>query len=512
MTSRLPARTRQWIARVFLSAAAIVMPACHLPLLRQADTSAPLPASYTGATNSEAVLVAVAKEPTGAENSALLGVQEFYGDPALNQLIAQVMAGNRDLKIMDEEIQIAGNEVLARRGAYLPFVSFGASAGLEKPGRYTRNGAVEEQLEIAPGRRFPNPLPNYQLGLNLFMPVDIWREYRNARDAAVQRYLAAIERRNDLVTRLIAQTAENYYRLLALDKRIENLDQIIAIQEKSLELARSRKAAARDTELPVQRFQAEVRRNQSEKWIVRQEIVETENRINVLANRPPQSVERNPAEFENPSIRPVNLGVPAQLLVNRPDIRQAERELVAADLDVLVARARFFPRLDISASVGWEAFNPRYLFVTPESLAYNLVGNLVVPIVNRAAIRADYQSANARQLQAIYNYQQTVLTAYAEVINWMSLAENSRRSIEVRREQLKALQTSVDVATKLFQNARVEYVEVLLAQRDLLETQNTLIQTRSQQLTALVNVYQSLGGGNTYFLPPLLPIHPLTKK
>ena len=147
------------------------------------------------------------------------------------------------------------------------------------------------------------------------------------------------------MTRLVAEIAENYYRLMALDKRLENLDQIIELQEQSLEIAKARKEAARSTELAVQRFQAEVRKNQSEKLIINQEIIEVENRINFLVNRFPQPVERDSAGFFDLNIHPLSVGVPSQLLQNRPDIRQAERELAAAGLDVKVARVHFFPQL-----------------------------------------------------------------------------------------------------------------------------------------------------------------------
>jgi NodT family efflux transporter outer membrane factor (OMF) lipoprotein len=459
----------------------LVLPSCCIPPLRHADPAPPLPPTFNGAAS--------------AENSAQLGIQEFFNDPILTHLIGQALAGNRELKILDEEIQVASSEVLARRGAYLPFATFRAEAALDRHSLFTPLGAAENQLLQPNGRHFPDPLGNFLLGFNFLWQLDIWRELRNARDAAEQRYLAAMERRNYFVTRLVAEIAENYYGLMALDKRLETLDKIIELQEQSRKLAKARMEQARGTELAVQRFQAEVRKNQSEKLIVKQEIVEVENRINFLLNRYPQAVERASAGFFDLSIHPLSVGVPAQLLLNRPDIRQAEREMEAAGLDVLVARAKFFPKVDITAGVGYEAFSPRYLF-QPDALIYNVAGGLVAPLINKKAIQAEYLGANARQLETVYNYQRTILNAFTEVVNRVAKVQNYSVSIAIKQQQLESLEASVDSATKLFQNARVEYVEVLLAQRDLMDARTVLIQTRREQLAAIVNAYQALGGGD----------------
>jgi NodT family efflux transporter outer membrane factor (OMF) lipoprotein len=486
----------QQVYRVLVKAIAcsvfLFLPSCAIPALRPPEMGPELPDTFQGI--------------GGSESSAQIGIEQFFNDQLLTSLIDQALDGNQELKILNEEVEIARNEFHARRGAYLPFVTVRTEMGVEKPSLFTPLGAAEEQLDFRPGSKFPDPLPNFLMGFNLFWPLDIWRELRNARDASVLRFFAANERRNYFTTRLVAEVAETYYRLLALDKRLETLDKIIELQESSRKLAVSRKEAGRDTELPVQRFQAEVHKNQSEKLIVRQEIVEEENRINFLLNRLPQHVERMLSGFLEHEIHPLDAGVPAQLLLNRPDIRQAENELVANGLDVRVARAHFFPKVDIAAGVGYQAFNAKYLFVTPAALIYNAAGGLVAPLINKKAIQAEYMSANAKQLQSIYNYQRVVLNAYTEVINRLSMVKNYSKSIAIKQQQLASLEASVESATKLFQNARVEYVEVLLAQRDLLEARNVLIENKKRQLSAIVNAYQALGGGDLGRFPANQPL------
>jgi NodT family efflux transporter outer membrane factor (OMF) lipoprotein len=491
----------------------LVLPSCGLPVLRHADAPPDLPTAYKpGGPGPDQPADSHAENCW--ENSSQLGIEEFFNDPILTALIQQALADNRELKILDEEIQIARNEVLARQGAYLPFVTAGAGMGLEKSSRFTRNGAVDSQLNIVPGEPFPNPLPDYLGALNVFWQVDIWRQLRNARDAARARFVAAVEKRNYFVTRLVAEIAENYYGLVALDKRLETLDKTIELQEASLKMAKAKKEAGRGTELAVQRFQAEVHKNQSEKLVVNQEIIQSENRINFLLNRFPQPVERIPAKsldlagFLDLTMHTLSLGVPSQLLENRPDIRQAERELEAAGLDVRVARAKFFPTLILTGSVGYEAFNTTYLF-NPEAFVATAAGQLVAPLINKKAIQAEYLSANARQLETVYNYQRVILNAFTEVINRMSMVRNFSNSIEIKKGQLKSLELSVEAATNLFQNARAEYIEVLFAQRDLMDARMVVIETKKEQLSAIVNTYQALGGGNLLAgsIPEAPPLH-----
>lgn len=429
------------------------------------------------------------------ENSAQLPVSTFFADPDLVDLVNQALVGNQELRMLAEEIQIAYNESYARSGEYRPFVNLGGAAGVEKHGRHTLLGAVEEELEAAPGKEFPDPLPDFLAAAEVSWELDIWKKLRNAQNAAAMRYLGTQEGRRYVVTRLVAEIADNYYELLALDNQLSTLDRTIEIQEHSLQVAIAKKDAGRGTELAVQRFQAEVQKNQSQRSIIAQRIVEVENRINFLVGRYPQPVQRIATEYIDLNLNTLSAGVPSQLLQNRADIRQAEREVAAAGLDVKVARARFYPSLTLTGDLGWHAFSTGYLFRTPESLIYGIAAELVGPLINKRAIQAAYSSANAAQLQSIYNYQQTILKAHIEVVNYISKVENLRRSIEVKKEQYESLQAAVNVANQLFQNARAEYVEVLLAQREMMEARMQLIELKQQQLGAIVNAYQALGGG-----------------
>ncbi len=485
------------LVTAFAWGALLLLPGC-LPALRSplpgpgVPQSFFLPQTFSGSNNEE--------------NSAMLPAREFFSDPRLLSLIDQALVRNQELRILAENINIANNEIMRRRGFYLPFLSLGTTAQLNKYSYNTIEGA--DNLENIPlnAPSFPKPLPDFLMAAELSWQIDIWRQLRNARDAQGLRFLGTQDGRNYVVTRVVAEIADNYFMLMSLDNRLANLDYIISLQERSLEIARLRKQGARGNELAVQRFLAEVRKNQSQKLIIRQQIIEVENRINFLAGRYPQPVERASAGFLDLVLHPLAVGVPPQLIQNRPDIRQAERELRASGIDVRVARANFYPRLVITGGVGYEAFNPKYMFLTPESLIYNVAGGLTAPFVNRMGIKADYLNANARQLQALYDYQRVILNAFTEVINRLYKVQNYSSSIEIKKQQLKALEMSVAVAGNLFQNARVEYIDVLFAQRDMVDARMVLIETKQEQLSAIVNAYQALGGG--WRAAPQLPPPP----
>jgi len=467
----------KWVGIAFVS---LTYTACSLPTLVQKTANTAVPARYTNSQDTT--------------NTAKLKWQAFFTDPNLTSLIDLALQNNQELNITLQEIQIAQNEIRARKGEYLPFVGLRGGAGVDKVPRYTNIGAMEANTEIKPGKEMPEPLTNIMAGAYATWEVDIWHKLRNARKSAVNRYLASVEGRNFMVTNLISEIANSYFELLALDNQLAIVKQNIEIQNNALQIVKVQKEAARVTELAVRRFQAQVLNTQSLQYDIQQRITETENRINFLVGRFPQPVQRSNQTFENLVPTTIQAGIPAQLLANRPDIKQAELNLAAAKLDVQVARARFYPSLSITTGLGYQAFNPSYL-LKPESLLYTVAGDLAAPLVNKNAIKALYYSANAQQIQAVYNYERTVLNANVEVVNQLAKISNLEGSYNFKTQEVQALTQSIDISNILFRSARADYMEVLLTQRDALESRFDLIETKMQQMNAMVNIYRALGGG-----------------
>lgn len=428
-------------------------------------------------------------------NMSSVPYKKLFKDKNLIDLIDIALNNNQELMITLQEIQIAKNDIRFRKGALLPTIGLRAGTGIEKVGRYTSQGAGDASTEIIPGIPVPDALSDITIGAYANWEVDVWKKLRNSKKAAISRYLSTIEGKNFVVTNLISEVADNYYELLSLDSQLQIIRQNIKLQSNALEIVKIQKEAARATELAVQKFQAEVLASKSLEFETLQKINEAENRINFLLGRFPQVIERDKTEFLSMKPAIVNSGIPSQLLVNRPDVKQAELELVAAKLDVKVARAEFYPSLAISASVGLQAFKSSYLFNLPESLLYSLVGDIAGPLINRNAIKAEYSNANARQIQALYNYDRTILNAYLEVATQLSKISNLDKSYNLKSQQVDALKLSIDITNDLFKSARVDYFEVLMTQRDALETKLELVEIKKSQLISIVHVYKQLGGG-----------------
>jgi multidrug efflux system outer membrane protein len=464
-----------------LLAISLAAAGCKIPEITQPVDTKPMPESFNSSKDTI--------------NVANLSWRNFFTDNNLVSLIDTALKNNQELASTLQEIQIAKNEIAFRTRDLSPTVGARVGAGIEKVGRYTSQGAGDATTEIAPGKEFPDPLPDYAASLYANWEVDIWKKLHNAKKAAVTRYLASVEGKNFVLTNLIAEVANSYYELLALDNQLAIVKQNIKLQENALEIVKVQKEATRVTELAVQKFKAEVLNSKGLEFDILQQTKETENRLNLLLGRYPQEIVRDRNNFIALAPSAITTGIPSQLLANRPDIKQAELELAAAKLDVKVARAEFYPSFGISAALGFQAFKPSYLVKLPESMLYSLAGDLAGPLVNRKGIKAEFYNANLRQLQSMYNYQRIILNAYLEVSTQLSNIDNLQKSYALKSQEVDALTKSIDISNDLFKSSRADYLEVLMTQRDALSSKLELIETKKKQLNAVTSIYQNLGGG-----------------
>jgi NodT family efflux transporter outer membrane factor (OMF) lipoprotein len=418
----------------------------------------------------------------------------YFDDKNLIALIDTALQNNQELNIFSQEIAISKNEILARKGEYLPFVGVRGGAGIDKVGEFTRFGALEKNLDIKEGQSFPTLFSDFFIGFNSSWEIDVWQKLRNAKKAALKRYLANTEARNFLITRLIAEIAHHYYELMALDNLLDIIQQNIEIQKNALQVIKQEKESAKVSQLAVNRFEAQLLNTTNLQYEILQRIAITENRLHFLTGGFPKAIERSSNSFNSININFLPTGLPQQLLLNRPDIRQRELELQAAGLDVLSARASFYPSFRLNGFIGIQAFQPQLLF-NPKSIILSLFGDAMAPLINRNSIEANFYNQLHRQAQATYQYQQTVLNAYIEVSNQASAINNYSLSYETKNKEVEILSQSVDISGELFKYARADYMEVLLTQKEALNAKIELTEIKLQQLVAKVNMYKALGGG-----------------
>ena len=412
----------------------------------------------------------------------------LFSDRQLIDLINTALRNNQELNILKQDINIANNEVMARQGQYLPKVGIGASYETEKTSKFTSKGASDDLANL------PSKLHNRQVSLNASWEIDIWQKLRNSAKSAYFEYLASVEGRNFAVTQLVAEVADNYYELMALDNQLEIVEQFVMNLKEAQRVAELQKIAGRNTSLPVSRFDAEIKKNESRKFQITQEIVVKENHLNTLLGRLPQPIARASKDFKETKLAEFDTNIPADLMDNRPDVKQAELRLQAAKISVKSVKAEFYPSLNIDAAVGYKSFNAGH-FMDPQALFSSVAAGLTAPLLNRNAIKAEYFSANSKQIQAIYDYEQTFIKAFAEVSNQLAAVENLKQVYKAKSGQVDDLANAFEISNILFRAARVDYLESLLTRRDYLEAQMELMDAKQQQLSAYVNLYRALGGG-----------------
>jgi outer membrane protein, multidrug efflux system len=459
----------------------IVYASCKLPVAIEVPTLKSAPAAYNNSTDTT--------------NSADLNWKEFFNDPNLITLIDTAINNNIEMLSTLQDINIAQNRILFREGALKPMVSAGGGIGIEKVGTYTSQGAGDASAEITPGRIVPEHLTDFAGGLRASWEIDIWGKLKNARSAAVAKYLATVEGRNFVRTNLIAEIANSYYELLALDNQIDIIRASIELQKAQLEVVKIQKQAAVVTELAVKQFEAQLLNSQSMEYEFLQHITEAENKINFLLSRYPQPIVRDKATLTAKVPSRIQEGIPSQLLRNRPDVRRAELELLATKWETKVAQLEFYPSLELSSRIGLQAFRPGYLFKLPESILYNLVSDMAGPIINKNAIMAEFRTANATQIQAMYEYQKALLNGYIEVTTELVHIGNLEKRYSFKAQEVAVQTQSISIANDLFKSARANYLEVLTAQREALESKLELIEVKQRQFSAVTNVYRALGGG-----------------
>lgn len=472
--------TTGWLIYIVITVL-ISFSACKVPAIQGNPSSVSLPSVYPGVSDST--------------NSSDMVWKQFYHSEPLLSLIDTVMSNNQDLLISLEKIEYAKAHFQQASGLLLPQVNGVVSPSLRKFGLYTMDGAGNSSTDMEPGKRVPVDLPDFYIGFQSSWEADLWGKLKDRKRASLSRTLAAGEYTKLIRSSLVAETAITYYDLLAADQEIRTLDQTIELQREALELIRVQKEAAVVNELAVKQFEAQLLGMQGLRLQLAQRIIESENKLSYLAGRPLPVITRDSLFFQSQPLPVLKTGIPGQLLVNRPDIRQTELELLATKADLRAARAAFLPSLQITGNLGLQGYLPGKLVLFPEAVAYNLMGGLTGPLLNKRNIKGEFAKISAQQKEAFLQYQKTILRGFLEVDQEMKKSNNLYELMTLKKQEANVLSNAVEIAAELFKTGRSNYLEVLFARQHQLRVNLELIETKKAQWVSSINLYKALGGG-----------------
>jgi NodT family efflux transporter outer membrane factor (OMF) lipoprotein len=468
--------------RIYIFLLGIMISGCKVPRITNQGNALSLPLAFQTSIKADSSI-------------AKISWRNYFSDPMLINLIDTALVSNQDMAKALQHIEMARSGIIATRGALKPVFEGVGVAGIQKYGLYTMDGAGNRNTEMINGKDIPVHLTDFLAGFQASWEIDLFGKLRNKSKAAQARFWASVEAKNLIATSIVSEIALAYYELLALDNQLSIIDEYIRIQENAVELARVQKEANTIDELAVKQFEAQLLNLQEMKFDVYNSIIENESKINFLIGRYPRIIPRTSTVIETLLPKIIATGVPSDLLLNRPDLRQAELNLNASRIDVQVARAAFLPSLNINALLGLQAFRPDLLISKPQSLAYSLLGGLAAPLINKSAIQADFNYASASQLEALYDYNQRIVGAYIEVYNQLAIVNNLNQSYQLKARESEVLGQTIEISNELFRNNRATYLDVLVAQQNALETRLSLVQIRKSQLQSSINIYKALGGG-----------------
>lgn len=425
--------------------------------------------------------------------------RELFTDPALVALIDSALIHNYDLRDALQKIEWSRAGIQFTKGIRLPEVGLYAAAGQRKFGDYTIDGVGNYDTQFSPNinskQRIPNPVPDYYVGVQSSWEIDLWGKLKNKKRAAASRFIASQYGKDLIVTNLIADVAHAYFELRALDQSLQILEENITLQQEALDIVKIQKEAGKANELAVELLQAQLLSSKTTQAETRQKLVETESKLNMLCGSFPKTVARDTAWYTQNVLATVNTGIPSALLKNRADIRQAETRLMATNADVRSAKAAFYPTLTINAAVGLQSFTAMLLLESPASLAYNIFGGLAAPILNRRQIKADLMASRSEQKQAYIHYEKTVVNSFTEVYIAVNTIRNTNEMHSLKKEEVNILKQSILTSSELFKAGRANYMEIILAQKNALQSQLELVDYDKRRNAAVINLYRSLGGG-----------------
>jgi HAE1 family hydrophobic/amphiphilic exporter-1 len=432
---------------------------------------------------------------------ATLPWKEVFTDSQLISLIDSAMLYNMDVRKAIHRIEMAQANFRFRKSALYPSLDAAVEGGLRKYGHYTESGIGNYDSNFSENltddEKLPEPfVPDYFVGVRSSWELDLWGKLRNRREAAFLQLMSESELKRLIETELISSIASAYYELISLDEKVKVYGENIKLHERALEIIEAQKEAGRADELAVQQFKSLLSESKANRAHAEQEILAYEHQINTLLGRVYQPIARSSNVIGSEMLfQDLSVGNLDDLLNNRLDIRKAGMDMKADYHELESSRLAFLPTVAISPHLGLQSFSLVKLFSLDKSVTYGLFGGITMPIFRQRELKSEYERMKASYGISFLEYEKTVLNA----VNEVSLALTTQDAIENRsvhvKDQVVALESSIGAAEELFIAGRVTYLDIITAQKGLIEAQVTDVEINKEKMLNQVVLYKALGGG-----------------
>ncbi|MCD0472600.1 TolC family protein [Flavobacterium sp. JAS] len=415
--------------------------------------------------------------------------KNFFTEKDIIQLIDSAVVRNNDLQIAQKNIEIAQYRFTQSKWGNVPQVNLSVSASTSNP---SDNSFTGKNLGQALGQNYIN---DYSAGATLSWEADIWGKIRNQKKGAFAGYLQSEEVKKALQTTIVANVSKGYYNLLMLDAQLEIAKQNYKLNDSTTNIIKLKYDAGQVTSLAIQQSEAQKLNAAQLIPLLEQNIAIQENALSVLTgsfpNSKTRSVRLSTIDVKNNKA----VGIPSSLVSRRPDVKSAELALKIANANVGITKADLYPALRITAEGGVNSFETNNWFNLPASLFGTVAGGLTQPLLNNKKLRTQYNISLAEREKAVLSFRQSVLVAVSEVSDALVKVEKLQQQESFLQQRVQTLQQAIKNANLLFKNGMAEYLEVLTAQSNLLQSQLELADIKRAQRSASTELYRALGGG-----------------
>jgi multidrug efflux system outer membrane protein len=407
-----------------------------------------------------------------------------FDDPVLDDLIWTGLKENKDVKVAAARIEQFVGQYITTRAALFPQIGAGASFGRERAserGPSPLTSAVE------------NPADAYQTLFSASWEIDLWGKLRRAKESARADILSSEEARRGVILSLVSSIAAGYITLRDLDRQLEIAQTTVKSREESYKIFQLRFEGGIVSELELSQVKSQYEEALATIPVFQKSIAQQENALSLLLGRNPGPIPRGKT-IDQLTLPQVPAGLPSDLLARRPDIRQAEQNLISANAQIGVAKAQYFPSISLTGVFGWSSVDISRLFMGPAQ-TWSYAAQVAGPIFRAGAIYGQVKSAEAYQQELLITYQQTIQNAFRDVSDALIDRKSTMEQLKIQDNQVESLGNYARIARLRYDNGYTSYIEVLDAERSLFSVQLSQTQTKGGLLQSLVNIYKSMGGG-----------------